>query len=96
MDIGKFKTPGLRNIALTAPFTCIMECSAHWKKWWIITITLPNGEKPGEYGQPVATAHWFYGKRKKDLVAFETLTDRKYITKTAQKITGLFREYPFL
>ncbi len=86
MDIGKFKTPGLRNIALTAPymhngmFRTLEEVVDYYDNPYRTVKNPVNMDSL--LLQPIG----FTAREKKDLVAFlKTLTDRKYITKTAQK-----------
>ena len=81
-DIGKFKTPGLRNVAVTAPymhngiFTTLEEVVDYYddpKKF----VPDPINIDPALQAPLKLTA-----KEKKDLVSFlKTLTDRKYLGK---------------
>ena len=81
-DIGKFKTPGLRNVAVTAPymhngiFTTLEEVVDYYdnpKKFVSDPINIdPSLQAPLE----------LTAKEKKDLVSFlKTLTDKKYLGK---------------
>ncbi len=85
-DLGKFKTPGLRNVAVTAPymhngmFKTLDQVLAYYNTPGHFvdkpinidsTLTRPLGLTPAE---------------RKDIVAFlETLTDRRHVKKTATK-----------
>ncbi|MEP7236919.1 MAG: cytochrome c peroxidase [Ferruginibacter sp.] len=81
-DKGKFKTPGLRNIAITAPymhngmFKTLEEVVEYYNdpgKFVSNSINIDEALK-----QPLGLT----GKEKKDIIAFlKTLTDRKYIKK---------------
>lgn len=79
-DLGKFKTPGLRNIAVTAPymhngmFKTLEEVVEYYddpKKFVANPINMDDALK-----QPLGLTD----KEKKDMVAFlKTLTDKKYL-----------------
>ena len=81
-DLGKFKTPGLRNIAVTAPymhngmFKTLEEVVEYYntpQKFVTNSINIDDALKT-----PLGLTE----KEKKDLIAFlKTLTDRKYIKK---------------
>ncbi len=81
-DRGKFKTPGLRNIAVTAPYMHngmlttleqVVEYYDHPQKFVPDAINIDNALK-----EPLGLTD----REKKDIVAFlKTLTDRKYIKK---------------
>jgi cytochrome c peroxidase len=79
-DKGKFKTPGLRNIAVTAPYMHngmfktleeVMEYYNNPQKFVSNSINIDDALK-----QPLGLTD----KEKKDIIAFlKTLTDRKYV-----------------
>ncbi len=85
-DLGKFKTPGLRNVAVTGPymhngmFNTLHQVLAYYNAPGHFvdnplnidsSLAAPLGLTPGE---------------RKDIVAFlETLTDRKHAKKTSEK-----------
>jgi cytochrome c peroxidase len=81
-DLGKFKTPGLRNIAVTAPymhngmFKTLDEVVEYYndpQKFIPDPINIDDGLKT-----PLGLSE----KEKKDLVSFlKTLTDKKYVNK---------------
>ena len=81
-DLGKFKTPGLRNIAVTAPYMHngmlktleeVVEYYDHPEKFVSNPINIDDALK-----SPLNLSE----KEKKDLVNFlKTLTDKKYIRK---------------
>ena len=81
-DLGKFKTPGLRNIAVTAPYMHngmfktleeVVEYYNNPKKFVTNSINIDDALK-----NPLGLKE----KEKKDLIAFlKTLTDKKYIRK---------------
>ena len=81
-DLGKFKTPGLRNIAVTAPYMHngmfrtleeVVEYYDHPENFVANSINIDDALK-----SPLNLAE----KEKKDLVVFlKTLTDKKYIRK---------------
>jgi cytochrome c peroxidase len=81
-DKGKFKTPGLRNIAVTAPYMHngmfktleeVVEYYDHPEKFVSNSINIDNALK-----NPLNLTQ----KEKKDLVNFlKTLTDKKYLRK---------------
>jgi cytochrome c peroxidase len=81
-DLGKFKTPGLRNIAVTAPYM-------HNGMFKTLEEVVDYYDNPGKFvNNPVNIDDAlknplnFSEKEKKDLVAFlKTLTDKKYINK---------------
>jgi len=84
-DLGKFKTPGLRNIALTAPYMHngmfktleeVVEYYSNTKKF------VPDAyNKDASLQKPIN----FSERDKKDLVAFlKTLSDKKYMTKRSR------------
>lgn len=79
-DIGKFKTPGLRNIALTAPymhngmFRTLEEVIEYYDNPYKFVQTPINIDSSLQ--KPLGLTQ----REKKDLVAFlKTLTDRRYI-----------------
>ena len=85
-DLGKFKTPTLRNVELTAPymhdarFNTLQEVVEHYNSGVKRSATLdPIMTKPGkEYGLQLNE------QEKLDLVAFlKTLTDWEYVNDTA-------------
>lgn len=78
-DKGKFKTPTLRNIALTAPymhdgrFTTLMECVQHYNTGFVVT---PNLDPALAFVQQGRMTH----QEMEDIVAFlHTLTDSSFI-----------------
>lgn len=81
-DKGKFKTPGLRNVAVTAPYMHngmfktldeVLEYYNNPQKFVANPINIDDALK-----QPLGLTY----KEKKDIVAFlKTLTDRKYLKK---------------
>ncbi len=81
-DLGKFKTPGLRNVAVTAPYM-------HNGMFKTLDEVVEYYNNPGKFvNNPVniddalKNALNLSEKEKKDLVAFlKTLTDKKYINK---------------
>jgi cytochrome c peroxidase len=85
-DLGKFKTPGLRNIALTAPymhngmFKTLEEVVEYYSN---TNRIVPNAfNKDESLQKPIK----FSDRDKKDLVAFlKTLSDKKYMTKITRK-----------
>jgi len=84
-DLGKFKTPGLRNIALTAPymhngiFKTLEEVVEYYSN---TNRVIPDAYNKDESLQkPI----YFSERDKKDLVAFlKTLSDKKYMTKRSR------------
>jgi cytochrome c peroxidase len=79
-DIGKFKTPGLRNIAVTAPymhngmFKTLEEVVEYYNNPGKIVSNSINIDD--DLKQPLSLTE----KEQKDLVAFlKTLTDKKYL-----------------
>ena len=81
-DLGKFKTPGLRNIAVTAPymhngmFKTLEEVVDHYNDPKNIASNSINIDD--ELKKPLGLTT----KEKKDIVAFlKTLTDKKYVSK---------------
>jgi cytochrome c peroxidase len=84
-DLGKFKTPGLRNIALTAPymhngmFKTLEEVVDYYSN---TNRIVPNAfNKDESLQKPIK----FSDRDKKDLVAFlKTLSDKKYMTKKSR------------
>lgn len=84
IDIGKFKTPGLRNIAVTAPymhngmFATLEEVVDYYNNPKKVVPDAINIDPSLQ--QPLGLTE----KEKKDLVAFlKTLTDKKFIKKEA-------------
>jgi cytochrome c peroxidase len=84
-DLGKFKTPGLRNIALTAPymhngmFKTLEEVVDYYSNTNRIVPDALN--KDESLQKPIK----FSDRDKKDLVAFlKTLSDKKYMTKRSR------------
>jgi cytochrome c peroxidase len=84
-DLGKFKTPGLRNIALTAPymhngmFKTLEEVVEYYSNTNRIVPDAFN--KDASLQKPIK----FSDRDKKDLVAFlKTLSDKKYMTKKSR------------
>jgi len=82
-DLGKFKTPGLRNIALTAPymhngmFKTLEEVVDYYSNTNRIVPDALN--KEASLQKPIK----FTDRDKKDLVAFlKTLSDKKFMTKS--------------
>lgn len=82
-DLGKFKTPGLRNIALTAPymhngmFKTLEDVVDYYSNTNRIVPDAFN--KDESLQKPIK----FSDRDKKDLVAFlKTLSDKKYMTKS--------------
>ena len=81
-DLGKFKTPGLRNIAVTAPYM-------HNGKFKTLEEVLEYYNNPGKFvtssiniDDALKTTLGLTEKEKKDLISFlKTLTGRKYIKK---------------
>ena len=81
-DLGKFKTPGLRNIAVTAPYM-------HNGMFKTLEEVLEYYNNPGKFvnssiniDDALKTPLGLTEKEKKDLISFlKTLTDRKYIKK---------------
>lgn len=78
-DIGKFKTPGLRNIALTAPymhngmFRTLEEVVEYYDNPYLLV------KNPVNMDSTLLKPLGLSKQEKKDLVAFlKTLTDRKY------------------
>ena len=81
-DMGKFKTPGLRNIAVTAPYMHngmfktleeVVEYYNNPQKFVTNSINIDDALKT-----PLSLTE----KEKKDIIAFlKTLTDKKYIRK---------------
>ena len=85
-DLGKFKTPTLRNVELTSPymhdgrFTTLEEVVEHYNSDVKRSATVdPIMTKPGkEYGLQLTT------QEKQDLVAFlKTLTDWEFVNDTS-------------
>ena len=81
-DLGKFKTPGLRNIALTAPYMH----NGMFKTLEEVVEYYSNTNKfvPDAYNKDASLQKSikFSDRDKKDLVAFlKTLSDKKYMTK---------------
>lgn len=85
-DLGKFKTPTLRNVELTAPymhdarFNTLQEVVEHYNSGVKNSVTLdPIMTKPGkEYGLQLSE------QEKQDMVAFlKTLTDWEFVNDTA-------------
>jgi cytochrome c peroxidase len=84
-DLGKFKTPGLRNIALTAPYmhNGMFKTLEEVVEYYSITNRfVPDAYNKDESLQkPIK----FSDRDKKDLVAFlKTLSDKKYMTKRSR------------
>lgn len=85
-DLGKFKTPGLRNVAVTAPYM-------HNGMFRTLDQVLAYYNTPGHFvdsplniDSTLARPLGLTPAEKKDIVAFlETLTDRKHVKKTASK-----------
>ena len=84
-DLGKFKTPGLRNIALTAPymhngmFKTLEEVVEYYSNTKKFVSDAYN--KDASLQKPIN----FSERDKKDLVAFlKTLSDKKYMTKRSR------------
>lgn len=81
-DLGKFKTPGLRNVAVTAPYM-------HNGMFKTLEEVIDYYNNPGKFvKQPInidpalSKPLGLTDKEKKDLVAFlKTLTDKKYVKK---------------
>ncbi|MBP9215121.1 MAG: hypothetical protein KBF36_11220, partial [Chitinophagaceae bacterium] len=78
-DLGKFKTPGLRNIAITAPymhdgrFKTLEEVVEYYNN---PTAFISN---PINIDEALAVPLGLSKQQKQDLVAFmKTLTDRRY------------------
>ena len=81
-DLGKFKTPTLRNIEMTAPymhdgrFTTLRQCIEHYNKNFHYSANLAPELK-------IQTKGRMSESEIDDLVAFlQTLTDHEFITKT--------------
>ncbi len=81
-DKGKFKTPGLRNIAVTAPymhngmFKTLEEVIDYYNNPWQFVSNSINTDKL------LQTPLGLTANEKKDLIAFlKTLTDKRYIKK---------------
>jgi cytochrome c peroxidase len=81
-DLGKFKTPTLRNIEMTAPymhdgrFTTLRQCIEHYNKNFHYSANLAPELKTQTKGRMSEA-------EVDDLVAFlQTLTDHEFITKT--------------
>lgn len=79
-DLGKFKTPGLRNVAITAPymhngmFNTLDEVIEYYNDPRIFV------QQPINMDQSLNKPLGLSEKEKKDLVAFlKTLTDRRYL-----------------
>ena len=81
-DKGKFKTPGLRNVAVTAPymhngmFKTLEEVLNYYNSpdWFI--------ENPVNRDDALKTPLRLTSQEKKDIIAFlKTLTDKRYLRK---------------
>ena len=81
-DLGKFKTPGLRNIAVTAPYM-------HNGMFKTLEEVLEYYNNPGKFvnssiniDDALKTTLGLTEKEKKDIIAFlKTLTDKAYLKK---------------